>query len=352
MSRRILTIAVTLGILVAFDWWMTEFINDYVVRIAVLCGVNVVLATSLNLINGTTGQFSIGHAGFMAVGAYAGAFFVAKGDHAVLNALKFLPDWAGNGVVLICALAFAAFWAGLAGLLVGIPSLRLKGDYLAIVTLGFGEVIRLLFNNMQFLGGQRGYDGNRSEGLPILTTPFWAAAIAVVTVVVMKNIKFSSLGRALTAIRDDEIAAEAMGIDTTRHKVLSFVISSAFAGVAGGLFALLQGAVNPNDFKFDVSIQVIIMIIVGGLGSVWGAVVGAVFYTVMLEVLRGPMVGFAELIGYSESAAQGAAGSLRLMTFSLMLVVLMILRPQGLLGDDEPSLARVRAWIRKRRGQA
>lgn len=347
MARRLLYVALAIGILLGFDYW-TGWVNDYVVRVIVLCAVNVVLAASLNLINGTTGQFSIGHAGFMAVGAYAGAFAVATTDHAILGALSFLPDWAGNGVVLVVSLCFAAVCAGLAGLLVGIPSLRLKGDYLAIVTLGFGEVIRLVFNNLQFLGGQRGYDGDRSEGLPILTTPFWAAAFAVLTVTVMSNLKFSSFGRALAAIREDEIAAEAMGIDTTRHKVLAFVLSSAFAGVAGGLFALLQGAVNPNDFKFDVSIQVIIMIIVGGLGSVSGAIVGAVFYTVMLELLRGPMVDLARLIGYSESGAQGAAGSLRLMTFSLMLVVLMILRPQGLLGQNELSVARVRAWFQRR----
>jgi branched-chain amino acid transport system permease protein len=345
MVRRLLYVALAIGILLGFDYW-TGWVNDYVVRVIVLCAVNVVLAASLNLINGTAGQFSIGHAGFMAVGAYAGAFAVATTDRAILGVLSFLPGWAGNGVVLVVSLCFAAVCAGLAGLLVGIPSLRLKGDYLAIVTLGFGEVIRLVFNNLQFLGGQRGYDGDRSLGLPILTTPFWAAAFAVLTVTVMSNLKFSSFGRALAAIREDEIAAEAMGIDTTRHKVLAFVLSSAFAGVAGGLFALLQGAVNPNDFKFDVSIQVIIMIIVGGLGSVSGAIVGAVFYTVMLELLRGPMVDLARLIGYSESGAQGAAGSLRLMTFSLMLVVLMILRPQGLLGQHELSVARVRSWLR------
>ena len=347
MARRLVTIAVAIALLLAFDYW-TEWVNDYVVRVIMLCAINVVLATSLNLINGTTGQFSIGHAGFMAVGAYAGAFTVATTDHAILAAVSFLPDWAGQGVLLVVALVFSGIFAGLAGLLVGIPSLRLKGDYLAIVTLGFGEVIRLVFNNLDFLGGQRGYDGNRSEGLPILTTPFWAASLAVISVVVMRNIKFSSFGRALAAVREDEIAAEAMGIDTTRNKVLSFVISSAFAGIAGGLFAMLQGAVNPNDFKFDVSIQVIIMIIVGGLGSVSGAVVGAIFYTVMLELLRGPMVTLAQLIGYSESGAQGAAGSLRLVTFSLMLVLLIILRPQGLLGQGELSIRRIRDRLQRK----
>ncbi|MBI2894230.1 MAG: branched-chain amino acid ABC transporter permease [Deltaproteobacteria bacterium] len=347
MTRRLAILVAVVGALWLFDWW-TGLVNDYVVRIIVLCAINTVLATSLNLINGTTGQFSIGHAGFMAVGAYGTAFTVVHVDHAVGRILSFAPPWASDGATLVVGLVAGAIFAAIAGLVVGIPSLRLKGDYLAIVTLGFGEVIRLVFNNIQALGGQRGYDGGRSEGLPILTTPFWVMALAILTVAVMRNIKFSTHGRALAAIREDEIAAEAMGVDCTRYKVLSFVVSSAFAGVAGGLFAMLQGAVNPNDFKFDTSIQAIIMIIVGGLGSVSGAILGAVFYTVMLEALRGPMVTIAMVFGYSEAEAQGAAGSLRLMTFSLMLVVMMILRPQGILGQRELDPRQLWRFIARR----
>lgn len=298
---------------------------EYVQRIVLLAGINVILAVGLNLINGTTGQFSIGHAGFMAVGAYGAAFFgtqlrpvvsAALGDGAVAHAVTFN-----------LALLIGAVLAGAAGFFVGMPSLRLKGDYLAVVTLGFGEIIRILFNNAHFLGAATGYFGDDPSGLPAYTNFFWVYLWAVVIVVLVVNVTFSQTGRSLSAIREDEIAAEAMATPTTRLKVLAFTLSAATAGIAGGLFAHMQSGIRPEDFKFEKSIDMIVMIIVGGLGSISGAVVGGVFVAVTLELMR-------DLAQY------------RLVLYALLLVLIMLVRPQGLFGVRELPL--VLASFRKR----
>ncbi|MBX3130103.1 MAG: branched-chain amino acid ABC transporter permease [Polyangiaceae bacterium] len=291
---------------------------EYVQRIVLIAGINVILAVGLGLINGTTGQFSIGHAGFMAIGAYTAAFTGVQLAPA-------LSGLAGAGalseaVTFNLALLAGAVMAGVAGLLVGIPSLRLKGDYLAIVTLGFGEIIRLLFNNTQALGAATGYFGNDPSGLPPYTSFFWVYLWVVVIVLVIRNITFSQTGRSLTAIREDEIAAEAMATPTTRLKVTAFSISAATAGIAGGLFAHMQSGIRPEDFKFEKSIDMIVMIIIGGLGSITGAIIGGIFLAVTLELMR-------DLQEW------------RLILYALLLVVIMIVRPQGLLGTRELSLA-------------
>ncbi len=289
---------------------------EYVIRIILFCGINAILAVGLNLINGTTGQFSIGHAGFMAVGAYTTAFTVIQlENHFYLDEAGSV-GFAGVSLIFTAALLAGALSAAIAGLLVGVPSLRLRGDYLAIVTLGFGEIIRLVFNNALFLGGATGYSGGRPLGVPVYTNLFWVLTWATITIVLIGNLTYSSYGRALRAIREDEIAAEAMGIPSTRYKVMAFVISAASAGIAGGLFAHLQSTIRPDDFKFDRSIDMIVMIIVGGLGSVTGAVLGAVIVGITLELTR-------DLQQY------------RLVAYALMLILLMIYRPQGILGRRE-----------------
>src|SRR5689334_16236674 len=207
-------------------------LNPYFVRILMLCGIAITLAVSLNLINGFTGQFSIGHAGFMAIGAYASAYFTVTFGDSVRSALGFLPEFARDSVVLLVGLGIGAFLASIAGFFVGVPSLRLRGDYLAIVTLGFGEIIRVFILNIDAVGGARGY-----AGIPKIANFFWIYAFAALTILIVYRIVHSSFGRTLIAIREDEIAAEAMGVHTTRAKVISFVVSSALAGVAGGLFA-------------------------------------------------------------------------------------------------------------------
>jgi branched-chain amino acid transport system permease protein len=266
-----------------------------------LCGISITLAVSLNLINGFTGQFSIGHAGFMAVGAYSSAYFSVNYGLNLANAL-------GGGklgwiVALTLATIVGAIVAGIAGLVVGVPSLRLKGDYLAIVTLGFGQIIVVFLNNIEAVGGARGY-----SGIPIVKSFFWIFLIAILTIVIVYNIVNSAFGRALISIREDELAAEAMGVNTTRYKVMAFVISSAMAGAGGVLLAHFDGYLNPKSF------EILIMIILGGLGSIVGSVLGAIVLTVLPEGLR----GFAEY---------------RMVIYSLLLIILMITRPQGLLGS-------------------
>ena len=288
--------------------------TEYVQRIILLAGINVILAVGLNLINGTTGQFSIGHAGFMAVGAYGTAFVgvqLAGPVHAALGSGAF-----SDALVFNLALLAGALFAGIFGLIVGMPSLRLRGDYLAVVTLGFGEIIRILFNNATFLGSATGYSGDDPSGLPAYTNFFWVFAWVAAIVILIHNLTFSQTGRSLTAIREDEIAAEAMATPTTRLKVTAFAISAATAGIAGGLFAHMQAGVRPEDFRFERSIDMVVMFIVGGLGSISGAILGGIFVAVSLELMR-------DLQQY------------RLVLYALLLIVIMIVRPQGLLGARE-----------------
>jgi len=286
-------------------------ISPYFLQVLCLAGINITLAVSLNLINGFTGQFSIGHAGFMAIGAYASAFFTVTFGDSVRKAFGLLPGFAGDSIVLLIGLAIGALLASIAGFIVGVPSLRLRGDYLAIVTLGFGEMIRVFILNIDAVGGARGF-----AGIPKLANFFWIYGFAALAILIVYRIVHSSFGRTLIAIREDEIAAEAMGVHTTRAKVIAFVVSAAMAGVAGGLFAHYLMYVNTNSFTFLKSFEIIIMIVIGGLGSISGSVLGAVLYITLTEGLR-------EFAQY------------RMLMFSLLLVVLMIVRPQGILGHKE-----------------
>ena len=282
--------------------------GPYIHQIMILVGINVILSVSLNLINGFTGQFSIGHAGFFAVGAYTSAFVVSTIGASVRNVVSFLPSTGQDAVLLLVGIAAGALLAGIAGLAVGIPSLRLRGDYLAIVTLGFGEIIRVFILNIDAVGGSRGF-----TGIPKLSNFFWVYLFVVLTVMTVQNLIYSSYGRAFISIRDDEIAAEAMGVDTTRFKVMSFVISSMFGGIAGALFGHFTMYLHPNTFTFIKSFELIIMIVIGGLGSIEGSILGAVLMTVILEVFRG-------------------FGPYRLVIFSMTLILIMIYRPQGIMG--------------------
>jgi branched-chain amino acid transport system permease protein len=323
LMRRALVTLVTLAALTALGLLLPRVLNPYQFQILMLCGINVMLAVSLNLVNGFTGQFSIGHAGFMAVGAYASAMFslyVGQGWAHQLAALG-VPAGVAHGASLLVALLLGGGASALAGYLVGLPSLRLRGDYLAIVTLGFGEIIRVIITNVNAVGGARGL-----PDIPPWTTFFWVGVGVVAVVGLSVNLANSTHGRALFAIRDDEVAAEALGVDTTRYKVLAFVIGAFFAGVAGGLFAHYLTYLNPNSFTFIKSIEIIAMVVLGGLGSVTGSVLAAIILTLLPEVLR-PIKEF------------------RMVIYALMLIVLMITRPQGLFGSRELSLD----WLRRRR---
>lgn len=297
-------------------------LNYYYQDIFLATGINIVLAVSLTLINGFTGQFSLGHAGFMAVGAYVAASL----------SVFLLPTLGLNSVgtefFFLGALIAGGLLAAVFGYLVGLPSLRLKGDYLAIVTLGFGEIIRVVLLNVPVLGGPRGM-----TGIPPFANQTWMIFTAfVVTFCVLRLIGTPS-GRAMFSVREDEVAAEAMGVNTTRTKVKAFVIGAFWAGVAGGLYAHKFGNINPGAFGFMKGFEVVVIIVLGGLSSVSGAILAAIGLTILPEALR-PL---QEITGID----------FRMIIYSLVLILFMLLRPKGLLGRHELSYY----WARFRRAK-
>ncbi|MGA9523826.1 MAG: branched-chain amino acid ABC transporter permease [Myxococcaceae bacterium] len=297
--------------------------SPFLVYIASLVGVNVMLAVSLNIVNGMTGQFSIGHAGFMAVGAYIGGKFSLEMKELYISGL---PVFVSDQLLFVLALLVGGAVAALFGFIVGLPSLRLKGDYLAIVTLGFGEIIRVVVQNTESLGRALGL-----SGVPQRASLFMVWLWVFLTVLVARRIAGSSHGRSLLAIREDEIAAEAMGVNTTGYKVRAFVISAFFAGVAGGLFAHFVPIINPGSFTFVKSMEIVVMIVAGGLGSTTGAITAAVFLTLLPEGLR----SLFTQIGHGNTGMAQKVDQIRMPIYGLLLVVLMLLRPQGLFGTRE-----------------
>jgi branched-chain amino acid transport system permease protein len=300
------------------SWSFDSFIQLTVIYIM----INMLMAMSLNLVNGYTGQFSLGHAGFMAVGAYVSAYasevFGVGSDGGQFFSFFLLALLGGS-------------MAAIAGWLVGLPSLRLRGDYLAIVTLGFGEIIRVVLLNTQAVGGARGMYGivgptdwhfagmNFNKFLIGYSHAlFWI----VICYIVIWRLLRSSHGRNFLSVREDEVAAEAMGVNTTRAKVSAFVISSFFAGVAGSIFAHYANYLNPSSFSFMRSIDSVIMVVLGGMGSLSGSLIAAIFITVMPELLR-PLQQYTGGV------------DLRMVIYSLSLVLLMILRPEGIFGTKE-----------------
>ena len=338
--KRILGLVVVVVLLVGMNAFMSREglfgfgLPYYYAEIINLTGISIILAVSLNLITGFTGQFSIGHAGFMAVGAYSSVFvtvYFSEGAERWLTTL--LGATLAQALVFLAVIIVGALVAALAGLVVGVPSLRLRGDYLAIVTLGFAEIIRIIILNIDRVGGATGFRGRVPpwDGrliIPPYANFIWIGGFAVLTIVVVYNIVNSDTGRALISIREDELAAEAMGINTTRHKVMAFVISSAFAGIAGALFGHFRQFLHTNDFQFIRSIEIIIMIVLGGMGSITGAVLGAIVITILPELLR-KLPG--DLYGY------------RLVIYSALLIVIMLTRPQGVMGAKEFGLS----WLKR-----
>ena len=250
LVKRLFAALILVLLLIAVNQYMSEQglfgfgVPSYYGRIIVLAGINVILAVSLKLITGFTGQFSIGHAGFMAVGAYTSAYLTVYYAQAWERALAgTVGATVAHALIFLLAILVGSLMAALAGLLVGIPSLRLRGDYLAIVTLGFAEIIRIVILNIDKVGGATGLT------VPGYTNFLWVGIFAILTIVIVYNIVHSDMGRALVSIREDELAAEAMGITTTRYKVLSFVISSAMAGMAVFFWTYTQ-FLSTNDFQF------------------------------------------------------------------------------------------------------
>lgn len=334
-------------------------LGDFASKLLLDIGINVVLAVSLTMVNGFTGQFSIGHAAFMAVGGYVAAGIVYYGSFLLLGDAELHPGflstmrvheggtWFTQGDALfVGSILVGGLFAGVCGYFVGLPSLRLKGDYLAIVTLGFGEIVRVIIQRSQdvlydvdevkaapVIGAAQLFNTPRAEwqaplwsrlggpvgfsGIPTYNSLFWSVLAAGLTLLIAYRIKVSSHGRALLSIREDEIASEAMGVNVTKYKIRAFVISSFFAGVAGALFAHTSGVtLKANELGFVKSFDIIIMVVLGGLGSISGASIAAAILTVLPEALRG-------------------VAEYRMILYALALVLMMIVRPQGLFGVHE-----------------
>lgn len=283
-------------------------INRYYSGIITMIGINIILAVSLNLATGFLGELVLGHAGFMSVGAYCAALITM--NLGIDQTIAF-------PIALLCGGLLAA----VIGFLIGIPALRLKGDYLAIITLGFGEIIRVIITNLGITGGAKGL-----SGIPLLTDFTWVFVMAVLTVFICFTLIRSKNGRQIITIREDEIASEASGVNTTYIKMFAFVVSAFFAGIAGGLYAHQIGILAADKFDFNYSIEILIMVVLGGMGSVTGSIIAAVVLTILPEALR----NFADY---------------RMLLYSALLIIMMLFKPLGLLGKVEFSLSGAKKGI-------
>lgn len=281
-----------------------SFINLYWQQVIIYVGINIILTASLNLVNGYMGEFSVGHAGFMAVGAYVAS---------ILTVWVF-PHW-GLGDFLPylfpVALILGGVAAGLTGLVVAFPSFRTRGDYLAIVTLAWNMIVKSVLENIDAIGGPRGF-----MGMERLTSVAWVFIWVVITIYLLRNLVYSNFGRGTLSIREDEIASSLVSVDTRKVKITVFIVAAFFAGIAGGLFAHIIQFINPRSFSILKSTDVLVMVYLGGIGSLGGSILGATVYTVLLELLR-PLQVWRWVVG------------------PLLLVLLMIFRPHGMMGMRE-----------------
>jgi len=299
-NRIALPITIVVGFVLSILIPQFNLINQYIQLVMIYIGINIILTTSLNLINGYMGEFSVGHAGFMAVGAYVSAIFTTM----------VLPESLGAAFFPLVVLA-GGIGAAVVGLVVSIPSFNTRGDYLAIVTLAFNMIVKSVIENIEAIGGPRGI-----PGIAKLTTLPWTFFWTVLAVLVIRNFVYSNFGRGVQSIREDEIASDLMSVNTRQVKLLAFTLSSFFAGVAGALFAHVLQFISPKVFDIIKSTDVLIMVYLGGIGSITGSILGATVYTVLLEVLR-------------------PFGMWRMVLMPLMLVLLMIFRPRGIMGMKE-----------------
>ncbi|MDR2094564.1 MAG: branched-chain amino acid ABC transporter permease [Treponema sp.] len=328
-KKRILNIAGGV-LIIAFIILANGVFGSFSLRIFNLCGIYIILALSLNLINGFTGLFSLGHAGFMAIGAYVSALLTMSPAQKELNFFMapIIPVLARVEIPFIPALILAGSAAALAGFLIGTPVLRLRDDYLAIATLGFSEIIRVVITNLQpVTNGALGL-----KGLPKFSTTLMIWGLAVLTIVFMAALIRSSFGRSCRAVRDNEIAAQAMGIPVAHIKIISFTISSFIAGVGGALLGHLMTTIDPKMFTFSLTYNILLIVVLGGIGSITGSVIAAVVVTIAMEALRF-LDGSLNFIFFR---TQGLPG-LRMVVFSVLLLIVVIYRQQGLMGKQEFS---------------
>lgn len=326
--NRVLTVVFLIALTGAV-FFANENIDSYLRRILSLCAIYTIMGLSMNLVNGFTGMFSLGQAGFMAIGAYSVAIFTVPVEQraTVFYLEPMHPAIANIYMPFFVALLLGGLLAAVAAFLIGAPVLRLKGDYLAIATLGFSEIIRIVFTNLQTItNGSLGI-----KNIPTIKSLWWTVGSAAAVVVLMALLINSSYGRAFKAIREDEIAAEAMGINLFKHKIISFMLSGFFAGIGGGLFAALLGTVDPKQFIFTLTYNFLLIIVLGGMGSISGTVIGAFLVTAGLEWLRfldSPLtIGNVEIPIFRPG--------LRMVVFSILLMVVVLFYRKGLMGRNE-----------------
>jgi branched-chain amino acid transport system permease protein len=320
----------------------TNIIGDpYVKRVLNLAAIYTIVSVSMNLVNGFTGLFSLGQAGFMAIGAYTVAVFTVPVDmrETIFYIVPQNPVLAKIHLPFFIALILGGLLAALVAAIIGMPVLRLKSDYLAIATLGFSEIIRIIFTNTKTI--TNGALGIKS--IPGITTMWVPFGVAIVSIILITMLIKSSYGRAFKAIREDEIAAEAMGINLFKHKVLSFAIGAFFAGIGGGLFASLLGTVDPKQFYFTMTYNFLLMIVLGGMGSVSGTVISSFVVTLGLEFLR----FFDESLTLFGVNIPIFRAGFRMVIFSVLLMVLVLFFRNGLLGQKELSWKMIGDWISK-----
>jgi len=328
-QKNIYTLILLL-VLAAFIIIADKLFSSFVLRIFNLCGIYIILALSLNLINGFTGLFSLGHAGFMAVGAYTSALLTMSPASKQMNFFlaPIIAPLANLHLPFIPALIAAGLLAGLAGFLVGAPALRLRDDYLAIATLGFSEIIRVVITNLQSVtNGALGL-----KGLPRYSTTYMIWGVAFVSVVFIIALINSAFGRSCKAVRDNEIAAQAMGINVARVKITSFTIASFMAGIGGAMLGHMLSTIDPRMFTFTLTYNVLLIVVLGGSGSISGSIIAAIVVTISMEALRfldGPL-------NFLFFRTQGLPG-LRMVVFSILLLLVIIFRQQGLMGNRELS---------------
>lgn len=316
---------INLGLIVGLYLLLTALkavgiITNYWNGILIVVGINIILATSLNVATGYLGQLPLGHAGFMAIGAYTGGILMKA--FPVEELLRSGAATAALPYILI-AIVCSAVISGIFGLLIGIPALRLKGDYLAIITLGFGEIIRVVLTNIDSaLGIKFTYGSAGLKRIPKFSDFTLVFICVILCCTLIHMLMKSRHGRAILSLRDNEIAAESVGLNTTYYKTMAFVFSAMLAGVAGCLYAGYIGSLYPSTFKFMKSIEILVMVVLGGMGSMLGSVLSATVLTVLPELLR-------------------SMADYRMVAYSLLLVLMMIFRPKGLLGSYDFSMSRV-----------
>lgn len=330
--RDLLLTGIAVAALLLFTYFAANgfVLDNYQVRILNLCATYAILAISMNLVNGFTGLFSLGSAGFMAIGAYVTTIlFMSPEAKAQIFYLKpMVPFLQAIQLPFGVALVLAGVVSALAAFLIGFPCLRLRGDYLAIATLGFSEIIRVIFTNLQTItNGSVGF-----KGIPPVVNLWWTFGVLAAVVVFILRLMKTSYGRAMKAIRDDEVAAESMGISLLKHKMLSFVISGFIAGMGGGLIASIVGSINPLQFRFILSYDILLIVVLGGMGSVSGSVVAAFIITAAKEWLRFLDNGFS--LGLFQVPA---ISGMRMVIFSALLMAVILFYRQGLSGGKEFS---------------